>query len=112
MEPSDFQKNWVKWKVSKEIELSLENDLEKKEDLIELFEKNNIFCIASRESQDEIKFYFYCQDQSSQCFYQMEINVVDKDEFSMTVKGENESDLIGQVMNLVEQILRKNKYID
>ena len=50
MEPSDFQKNWVKWKVSKEIELSLENDLEKKEDLIELFEKNNIFCIASRES--------------------------------------------------------------
>lgn len=42
----------------------------------------------------------------------MEIKIIDGDEFGMTLKGEEESENFGQIFNLIEDILKKNKFIE
>lgn len=77
MDPQEFQQNWISWDIKKELEIDLSVEMENKQDLINLFEEANIYCIASREGQNEVKFYFYCHEQTQKQNFLFEIKVVD-----------------------------------
>ena len=112
LDPSDFQNLWGNWEKNKEFEISLDVDVEEKDDLVDIFEERNLFCIASQENEGDLKFYFYCQEKKSENYYLIEINICDGDEFSLILKFDQDEDTAGRVLDLVDDILRSNNYIE
>ncbi len=111
LDSEDFKKYWFKWSNSKEFEFTLESDLDSKDDLIDIFEEKNIFCMASNENDGDLKFYFYCQEKIKQNWFLMEINIVDGDEFSLELKFDQDEDSAGEILNLVDKLLKENSLL-
>lgn len=65
MDPAEFQQKWSQWEVQKTFEVNLMNEIQKKDDLIQLFEQIHISCIASKQNGGDFKYYFYCQEKGT-----------------------------------------------
>ena len=73
-----------------------------KEKLIESMEKRHLYCIASREEDDEVYCYFYCQEEKSKSLLLFDLLISAEGNLEVTVKGEK-TELLGQMQEYLKK---------
>lgn len=90
--------------------MNLKTQIKTKEELLDTLENYNIFCIASREDDDELKYYFYGKRKGIKQYDLMEINVYDKKEIELLIKCEQEG--VGEeIISYIKHILKSKGYV-
>lgn len=67
-------------------------------------------CIASREDDDDLKYYFYGKRKLSKQYDVMEINIYNNTELEVTVKCDRE-ELGAETLAYVKDLLEDEGYI-
>jgi len=104
VDPQLFQAKWGEWPESARMTRALQNvEVVTVEKLEEAFQSQNIFCVASGEKDNEMRFYFYGKfARADQLFFvELQINRFNS-ELNLSVKAESE-DLGTPVAKYIEE---------
>lgn len=110
LDPADFQDQWVKTEESLEITTKLKTLIKNKETIIDTLEQYNIFCIASREDEDDVKYYFYGRRKNIKTYDLIEINIYNSKEIEIIIKCDNE-DIGNEALEYIKEVLHGEGYI-
>ena len=88
----------------------LKRKIRNKEQFIESLERYGILCIASREDDDDLKYYFYGKRKQTKQVDVMEINIYNNNELEVTVKCDEE-EVGAQTLAHVKDLLQDEGYI-
>ena len=75
---------------------------------MDTLEKKKIFCIASKDEDNEMYFYFYCQEKTSKNIFVFDLKIGQFKNLNLTLKSENEK-LNIQFLGFFKQILDEEK---
>ena len=100
----------VKGKFSSiDYNVELNKKIYNKDQLINSVAKYNIFCIASREDDENIKYYFYGKRSDGEQYDLMEVNIYNLNELEIIIKSNNQKGA-NDILTNVKYILNREGY--